>query len=193
MKIRSDFVSNSSSSSFIVIKSTNIEKYNFNNQDITVPNINEGNIEFGWSWQKFNDFWSKLNFCAIQLSEIRKQKKYYDEAMAKSEKTADDIFWLEHRGKKIKEDSDRFDDLWDMLQTVCKDNFNLNIELASEEEIDNMFAYIDHQSNVSDGQNMEMFESEYDLYNFLASSDSFIKTGNDNDDPPDSNWYDERY
>lgn len=193
MKIRSDFVSNSSSSSFIVIRSTNIEKYNFNNQNITVPNINEGNREFGWGWEKFNDFWSKLNFCAIQLSEIRTQKKYYDEVIAKTEKTDDDIFWLEHRGKKIKEDSDRFDDLWDMLQTVCKDNFNLNIELASEEEIDNMFAYIDHQSNVSDGQNMEMFESEYDLYNFLASSDSFIKTGNDNDDPPDSNWYDERY
>lgn len=193
MKQRNDFVSNSSSSSFIVIKDSNIEKYNFNGQTIVIPNVDEGQREFGWSWLRFNDFWSKLNFCAIQLAEIQQQKKYYDEVMAKPDKTDYDTSWLDYPGKQIKENSDRFDSLWDMLQTVCKEEFNLDIELASPNEIEHMFAYIDHQSSVSSNSNMEMFDSDTNLYNFLASKDSIIKTGNDNDEPPDPLWYDERY
>jgi len=41
-------------------------------------------------------------------------------------------------------------------------------------------SYIDHQSSASEGQNIEMFESEISLFNFLFSSDSSIQTGNDN-------------
>ena len=40
--------------------------------------------------------------------------------------------------------------------------------------------YIDHQSCVTENQCMEMFNSEDDLYNFLANSESHVSGGNDN-------------
>jgi hypothetical protein len=40
--------------------------------------------------------------------------------------------------------------------------------------------YIDHQSASYEGENMEMFEDEQTLHDFLFSNNSYIQTGNDN-------------
>ena len=44
--------------------------------------------------------------------------------------------------------------------------------------------YIDHQSSVTEGSNMEMFDDEDKLYRFLGNEqDSYIQGGNDNEPP----------
>jgi hypothetical protein len=67
-----------------------------------------------------------------------------------------------------------------MLINVCKNMFNLNIEIINPED-EGLFAYIDHQSSIYENpENARMFNSDIELYNFLASKDSYISTGNDN-------------
>ena len=194
MKQRNDFVSNSSSSSFIVVKGDKCETYNFNNQEIQIPNP-EGHIEFGWSWEKFNDFWSKLNFCAIQLVDLKDLKHRISDIERDPVKRIENKDWLKRYAENMKPECDKWDHYFEMLQNVCKKRFNLNIELNEKIGFGDgeLFAYIDHQSSVLEGDNMEMFDSETDLYHFLASPESFIKTGNDNDTPPDPLWYDDKY
>ena len=185
MKNRTDFVSNSSSSSFIVI-GDNTQKFNFNDQTIEIPNSDEGQKEFGWQFEKYDDFWSKLNFCAIQLDQIKENYKYAEENYKNSQED-----WEKRIYKNYKEWYDRLDNMWDTLVDVCRSEFHLNIELKDHDKIDHMFAYIDHQSSVTDNDNMEMFDSYDSLYRFLSCSDSYIKCGNDNDEGPED-WYDKR-
>jgi len=69
MKIRNGFVSNSSSSSFIVISSRG---------SIVKPteiDIFEGNYEFGWDVVKYTSVEDKINWCLlIALSETEKNR-----------------------------------------------------------------------------------------------------------------------
>lgn len=189
--LRNDFVSNSSSSSFIVISDKNIKKYDFKDEPPHALPNRLGNYEFGWSFIKYHDFYSKLNFCALQIHDINLQKKYiqtYDYSGIKDKISLDII---KKRHKHILEMVKEYDKCWDMLVKVCHDNFNLDIMLKTDDTIEHMWAYIDHQSSASEGCNMEMFESEDSLYNFLASVDSYVATGNDNSDEPDK--YEEIY
>jgi hypothetical protein len=77
-----------------------------------------------------------------------------------------------------------------MLSNVCRDRFNLNIEF-NYKSIDSFDAFIDHQSNMYESpDNARMFDNEDELYDFLASKDSYIATGNDNSEPPEGEgWY----
>lgn len=181
MKIRNDFVSNSSSSSFIVIRSTNLEFKDYSDLgEIAVPTLEYGNAAFGWAFEKYDDFWSKLNFCAVILSDIEWYAKRPIDDKCHSD-------WLRNR---IIEAKNIYEQYKTRLVNVCKDKFNLDIEIMSYSDIENSYsiasAYIDHQSSwPEDPSNARMFEDEYTLADFLASSDSYIKTGNDNsDDPP---------
>jgi hypothetical protein len=191
MKIRTDFVSNSSSSSFIVINSTNIKYHNFHGQEIAVPNTELGQCEFGWSFEKYHSFGDKLNFCALLLNEVLSLKstiKYHEKTLSNQELTS----FMKDRYKQIikreKKLYDRYDDMKNMLVDVCKEKFNLEIHIINPEAC-NTFAYIDHQSGpAEDPSIIEMFDNEDKLLDFLASNDSYIATGNDNDYAPEG-WY----
>lgn len=154
MKCRTGFVSNSSSCSFIVINNSNIripELINNNKSELNVPQDFGGNTEFGWEEIRYYDFGSKLNFAYLQTT-------YVNEHISKK--------WIE------------------MLEKILKDNLHINIinwNLTTEyNNKEKFWGYIDHQSCASEGGNIEIFDSETDLYNFLFSSDSYIQGDNDN-------------
>jgi hypothetical protein len=157
MKIRSGFVSNSSSSSFIIIGNSigdkTLETYKkvFGNRDTLLISKEFGNNHFGWEHEKYAAFGDLVIFARIQAEYV---KKTHPEWMA-------------------------------MLDKVLKDNLNVKEvvwEITTDWEKERDYCYIDHQSASSEGQNTEMFDSEDALTKFLFSDDSYIQGGNDNDD-----------
>ena len=188
MKLRSDYVSNSSSSSFIIIAKDGVDmtetisaEFSSYSEDWThyeVPCKN-GKHEFGWEWEDTCTFEGKLNFVAIQLLYLFMEK-------------------IENRDREYKREftGKDFDRLHDMLKKVCKERFHFNVKLnedaikthiwhdnekgyCSYATLDDEY-YIDHQSAASEGCCMEMFESEDALYDFLRFETSYIRGGNDN-------------
>jgi len=174
--IRNDFVSNSSSSSFIVIAKIVSNKEMKKTQE-EVKNIKKillpakyGTYCFGWEHKVYDDIWSKLNFCAIQLHDLKrcdtskknlsKMPKYYREFYEKY----------------------TFDKCLKLFKNVCKDHLNLDVDIKLEYNEDEEWDYvIDHQSSVIEARNMNMFKDKQTLYNFLLTSESYIQGGNDND------------
>lgn len=154
MKIRNGFVSNSSSSSFIVIsldggysKELNWEALLEYSGGPMVVNYSFGKTDFGWGPEKISDTPSKIIF-----SYLRAQY-------------ADRNSWIEMLEKVIKEHTKCSEIKW----VVGIDEY--------EDHVD--FAYIDHQS-VEGEANTEMFNDEYTLSRFLFCPQSCIQLDNDN-------------
>ena len=188
MKLRTDYVSNSSSSSFIIIANSGTDRtldiksdflpYSKDWTSYPIPNTN-GKHEFGWEWEDTNSFEGKLNFVGIQLLYLFLEK-------------------IENRKREYKREftGKDFDRLYDMVKKVCKEQFGFNVKLNGDAiktriwhddergyygySMLNDNYYIDHQSASSEGECMEMFESEDALYNFLRFEESYIRGGNDN-------------
>lgn len=188
MKQRTDFVSNSSSSSFIVISDNadTVKKYDFKDETVLIP-CNKGNFQFGWQWAKYDDFWSKLNFAALHIIDIESSKKYINDT-PKDE-------WAKRYNEAKKKWIEKQEDMKNLLIEVCKEEFNLNIEFRTPDQCEfnegDLYCYIDHQSNYMESpDNVKMFDSKSDMINFLCNEKSFIRTGNDNDEAPDG-WYEQ--
>ena len=169
MKIRIDFVSNSSSSSFIVItdsgKMTEKKEISAGIDQIIVPSPEMGEACFGWQTEKYYDFWSKLNWCAIVV--LAKKGLEQDETSA--EKLKDEISkpWF------------RAEEMENALKSVCAE-FGYDIVLTEQNKDDCDF-YIDHQSNIyEEPDNARMFASEKTLRDFLFNDGSYIDNSNDN-------------
>lgn len=74
----------------------------------------------------------------------------------------------------------RYNDLYlDMLRDVIEDYTKHQVEFITD------CGYIDHQSSDND----EMFSSRETLKDFIFSTENYLFTGNDNDDP-EPNFYD---
>lgn len=173
MKIRQGFVSNSSSSSFVVIKNTGkfhniIENELYCKSGILVVDGSLGNLEFGWRNIIYDGFWDKLHFAYIQACYLNSDRMNYD-----------------CYNKKPPFDQPSDSGL-KMLEEVLKEELGVReIEWKIQvEDWDNdfgPFGYIDHQSTIYEGRNWEIFESKESLKSFLFDDESYIQGGNDND------------
>lgn len=164
MKTRKGFVSNSSSSSYIVIDryGTPITSVQPPLEDGIFYGGEIGTTEFGWETCYYRSVWDKINFAYLQTQEVRD-----DERGAK---------WLE------------------MLETLLKEKFRCEkiVWLITQEYfggtettpyIDGrrlIWGYIDHASSACEGENTEMFDSPVELENFIFRKDSYIRGDNDN-------------
>lgn len=67
MKIREGFISNSSSSCFVVVSNNgNYHRPSLEINNGTLIIGDHGNMEFGWEFEKFYGFWDKVNWAVMQ-------------------------------------------------------------------------------------------------------------------------------
>lgn len=151
MKTRIGFVSNSSSSSFIVI--ANVKGSYFPPSLPANFTLGEyGEKEFGWQQERYSDFYSKINFAYIQ---------------ARAAQDAGNNDWMTM--------------ISTVLQACGVVNLLVSIVTSYDYDgpdwayIDHASAYCKDQA-----QNCEMFDSEEELRNFLFNSESYIENDNDN-------------
>lgn len=168
MKVRSGFVSNSSSSSFVVINDNDksdhdeIVSYFQKNPNPVFP-LKDGHREFGWDFLEYVSWKSKLNFAMIQALYSLKDGNTRHWNMF--------LEYLQSVG--VPEESvcvsrDRY--FGELPETV-------NCTLDDEDSY-----YIDRASTVVNGECTEIFESPENLKDFIESQDSSLFTGNDNVD-----------
>lgn len=150
MKTRQGYVSNSSSSSFIVIGNGSFEsdqlKVNETGTVLLGPRIG-GEYEFGWDVDDHYGVYSRINFAYIQAISTNNQD------------------WLNLIEQAVKEETGAKCIEW------CHNNDCWN---GWE------YGYIDHQSAACEGENVEMFDSLDKMKRFLFCNDSYIHTDNDN-------------
>ena len=177
MKIRNGLVSNSSSSSFIVFGKdleNNRDTFGFLNMKpekqyswsdtrtvrLELP-FPEAEYEFGWSFERYYDVKDKINFAIIQALDAGDKKWEYKEMLRRVLQEQLHRECKEHPVLDLRIDYNRF--YWDSIS-------------------EGNYAYIDHQSAAHEGENLEIFESEEALENFLFNKNSYIQGGNDNED-----------
>lgn len=156
MKFRNGFVSNSSSSSFIVIDAPSYLPFCSDEEHLVIDR-DFGTYEFGWGPEDVKDMGARVIFSYVQATETKVE--------------LDPL--LEQALTVTRKDHNL---LLDMLEEVIKENSNVKtIEWDLSDD-----AYIDHQSHGNEGFNMEMFESKQSLKDFIFGSKSYIHLDNDN-------------
>lgn len=196
MKIRSSFVSNSSSSSFIVPVINDIKNFDysslrpyFNVRDnyrydskitesyyINLP-ILTGNRDFGWEVCTYSDFVNKLNYLLIQIESLDDSSVIKDDIKSKLEKALQSIckkaYGLsekDHYTFEVEIDYNylKYDSIYDWYNV-----FNIDHQSTWQEKSDCVEKYF--SINKPDSSLIE---------NYLIGS-SYIQGGNDNEDMPE--------
>ena len=201
MKIRNGFVSNSSSSSFIVpdmkvpedfdyssLKSffnLNESTYDYEGNlqrvySITLP-VTEGNRYFGWEDTRYTDFVNKLNYIFLQIQSMQQDVCLKNELEFALEKALKSICEKAYNLKKLK-----------YGEFAVKVDYNYLLPSTSIFESIYNFKnayYIDHQSTWGEREPavanyFERNEPNADLIEKYLVGRSYIQGGNDNDDMP---------
>lgn len=180
MKRRFGFVSNSSSSSYIVLsreKPMDNDYFNLIRTDIHicdtdgkvyVPN-DKGQTEFGWQVESYNGFLDKLNFVFCQIGYLIKEDDEGNFEFPPKEGKAQEFL-------KMLEEA--------LLKKGLVPHYVMTEKDAEEAGMTIFWKswefYIDHQSCAKEGNNLQMFRSQEDLENFLFNWGSYIQCDNDN-------------
>ena len=201
MKIRNGFVSNSSSSSFIVPDMKVPEDFDYSSlksyfnldestydyegnlrkiHTITLP-ITEGNRYFGWADTRYTDFADKLNYLFLQIQSLNQDVCLKNELEFALEKALKSICEKAYNLKKLK-----------YGEFAVKVDYNYLLPSTSIFESIYNFKnayYIDHQSTWGEREPavanyFERNEPNADLIEKYLVGRSYIQGGNDNDDMP---------
>jgi hypothetical protein len=191
MKLRHGFVSNSSSSSFVILdKNDNFTKIHFEGDIIKVPQTFGGETEFARNKQTHRMFGTKLNWAFLQAYYMDNYQSCYGDIVTRNDKPLfEDDWWREHflsnyRNLITKVKDTLIDGLGlgsDVpIEIYLKDfssddNFgiwwNNHFDLKDEECVS---AFIDHQSIWTQSpKNLEIFDGN-NLKYFLFNPDSYI-------------------
>ena len=206
MKIRKGFVSNSSSSSFIVPDMGVPEALDYGSlrsffnpnefvwdyegnlrkiHTITLP-ITEGNRYFGWEETRYTGFADKLNYLFLQIQSLHQDVRLKNELEFALEKALRSICEKAYNLKKLK-----------YGEFAVKVDYNYLLPSTSIFESIYNFKnayYIDHQSTWGEREPaiVKYFaqnEPNADLMEKYLVGESYIQGGNDNDDGS-SEYYD---
>ena len=154
MKIRISFVSNSSSSSFVVVDPAG--SYNdlpiHGSEDEAFSIGKHGETEFGWGPDVIIDADSRVNFAYLQTLYTNEETRNKWQTM------------IQHA-------------LWRYIGTKEMTSL-LSLEYKIPEGM--KWGYIDHQSNAGEGENIEIFEDQNILEKFLFGEHSKIVLDNNN-------------
>ena len=156
MKVRSGFISNSSSSSYIII---DYDSFNPPKLDeILYVNEDFGETEFGWGPDTIYGYGSRIIFSYLQTLYSYKNKtrlKMLEDSI-KNNCGVKKIYWEISTGYSSDE----------VTHPETKNKIN--------------WGYIDHQSSAVEGGATEMFDSQKDLEQFLFGKNSRIELDHDN-------------
>lgn len=159
MKIRKGFVSNSSSSSFVIVANGLLEEITLNEDKYVIGEL--GQYEFGWDIDDYFDIDTKINWAYLQASYLKRNGIYHCSEEDKAK-------WKVKGQEYLK-----------MLTDVIKDTLHVREVIVSDGIVED--GYIDHQSSACEGKNFqEIFESEFALKQFIFCRKSYIHTDNDN-------------
>ncbi len=169
MKKRLQFVSNSSSSSFVIISHREPQLPTpLYTDKLIVDGRNAETVEFGWGPDTINCRESRLVFAWLQASYLSRvwnpDLKKYEYGRSAEMHMLEEVLKEVYQVEEVE---------WRLSTEFCWKEEDRDPEITYG-------CYIDHQSSASEGENLEIFNDEDTLRQFLFSPGSCIELDNDN-------------